>query len=250
VAAAHDRGLQPNADFDATETSGFGLSRLTPFGEERLGSAQWAGLENSHDKNASLWFKPARGDPVGFHFKEKLREDAARVVKALTQRGIQVELLSGDNGCAVKTVAESLGVRHWSANVKPQDKIARLEALKSAGKKVLMVGDGLNDAPALAAADASLSPSTAVDISQTAADAVFQSSKLSPVIELLWVARAADRLARQNFAIALAYNALFVPLAIAGYVTPLVAAVAMSASSITVTANAVRLRTKPLEFTR
>ncbi|MCF6240935.1 MAG: hypothetical protein L3J74_06265 [Bacteroidales bacterium] len=122
----------------------------------------------------------------------------------------------------------------------------RLEALKARGRKTVMIGDGLNDAPALAGAHASLSPSSATQISQSAADVIFQGAQLMPVIETLSVAKASKRMALQNFAIAAGYNTIFVPLAMAGIVTPLIAAIAMSASSIAVTANAIRLRTKRL----
>ena len=134
--------------------------------------------------------------------------------------------------------------------MRPDGKIVRLEALKAKGRKVLMVGDGLNDAPALAAAHASLSPSTAADVSQTASDAVFQGVPLAPIIEVLSVARASQRMALENFAIAIGYNIVSVPLAMMGYVTPLIAALAMSLSSIAVTGNALRLRKRKLILAR
>jgi Cu2+-exporting ATPase len=152
-----------------------------------------------------------------------------------------VELLSGDRTSITRDVAASVGIDDWRAEQRPGDKIGRIDQHAHAGRRVLMVGDGLNDAPALAAGHASLSPSTATDISQTAAHAVFQGRLLAPVVETLHVARMARQLALQNFAIAIGYNLVFVPLAIAGRVTPLLAAIAMSASSIAVTANALRL---------
>ena len=160
----------------------------------------------------------------------------------------EVLLLSGDREGAVKAAALAVGIEDWHAALKPHEKIERIEALKAQGRHVLMVGDGLNDAPALAAAHASISPSTAADVTQTASDAVFQGAKLMPVIELLATARKTRMMAFQNFAIAAGYNMLFIPLAMAGMVTPLIAAIAMSTSSIIVTVNALRLRTAKLEL--
>jgi Cu2+-exporting ATPase len=201
-------------------------------------------------KAAAVWYRCGDGAAVRLDFEDRLRGDAADVVRRLKAAGLETQLLSGDRASVVEATARQVGITGWMADVLPAQKIAHIQALKAAGRKVLMVGDGLNDAPALAAAHASLSPSTAADISQTAADAVFQGERLEPVLEVVAVARAARRLARQNFAIALSYNGVFVPLAMAGLVTPLLAAIAMSASSIAVTANAVRLKTMDLELRR
>ena len=141
----------------------------------------------------------------------------------------------------VKRIAAEIGIDTWRAELKPADKIAWLDQRAAEGRKVLMIGDGLNDAPALAAAHASMSPASAADISQRAADFVFQGEKLAPILDAIGTAKQARSMALQNFAVALVYNVVCVPLAMAGMVTPLIAAIAMSTSSILVTANAARL---------
>jgi Cu2+-exporting ATPase len=142
----------------------------------------------------------------------------------------------------VAPVAARLGISQWRGGLDPAQKIAAIEALQAQGRRVLMVGDGLNDAPALAAAHVSLSPISAAHIAQAHADAVFLGERLEPVREALATARRARALMRQNLWLAVIYNAIAVPIAVAGYVTPLIAAAAMSGSSILVTLNALRAR--------
>jgi len=226
---------------DVAEEPGRGLSLQTEYGEVRLGSRIWCGVEETGDTGPELWLVRPGAPPVRFAFSEQLREDAEAVVTALKARGLAVELLSGDRPATVAAIAERLGIADWRAAQSPADKCARLAELADAGRRVMMVGDGLNDAPALAAAHVSLSPSSAADLSQTAADAVFQGARLAPVLETLATARRAGRLVRQNFALALGYNLVAIPVAVAGFVTPLIAALAMSASSIAVIGNALRL---------
>jgi Cu2+-exporting ATPase len=155
--------------------------------------------------------------------------------------GCTVEICSGDRPAAVARVAANLGITSWRGDMRPADKVAHLEQLRSAGGKVLMVGDGLNDAPALSAAHVSIAPATGTDVTQSAADIVFQGASLAAIPDALLLARKADRLMRQNLGLALFYNLAAVPLAIVGFVTPLVAALAMSSSSILVICNALRL---------
>ncbi|MEO0463171.1 MAG: heavy metal translocating P-type ATPase [Pseudomonadota bacterium] len=173
-------------------------------------------------------------------FSDALRSDARATIGALAEQGIAASILSGDNAVAVAQVAKQLGLPSRAA-ANPKDKLKALEVLKAKGALPLMVGDGLNDGPALAAAHASIAPGTASDASQQAADAVFIGRALMPVALAIKAARATMRIVRQNFVLAIGYNALAVPLALFGYVTPLIAAIAMSLSSLIVVANSLRL---------
>ncbi|QWC57698.1 cadmium-translocating P-type ATPase [Erythrobacter sp. 3-20A1M] len=173
-------------------------------------------------------------------FADRLRPDAKVTVAAFATLGLEASVLSGDGPAAVARASAQLGIA-GKGGVDPAGKLAALEALKRAGRNPLMVGDGLNDGPALAAAHASIAPGTASDASQQAADAVFVGENLMPVALAVRVARATMRIVRQNFGFAIGYNTLAIPLALAGLVTPLIAAVAMSASSLVVVGNSLRL---------
>ena len=226
------------------EHPGQGLAATTAGGEIRLGSRAFCGAEaaaGAGDDALELWFRDETGRVSRFAFADALREDAAATLAALRHAGYAIALISGDRRSAVEAAARSLGIADFAAEVTPAEKLARLEALRLSGRRVLMVGDGLNDAPALAAAQVSMSPASGVDVAQSAADVVFQGARLAPVAETLASARRAAALVRQNLALAIGYNALAVPLAMAGFVTPLVAAAAMSSSSLMVIANALRL---------
>ncbi len=185
----------------------------------------------------------SRGDvSYVFAVRQRLRPDAQTVIDALLARGIATEIVSGDREPAVRAAAHALGIVEWRAGVTPADKIARIENLKRQGVKVMMVGDGLNDAPALAAAHVSMSPISAAHLSQATADLVFLGQPLAPVVAAIDYSRKALRLMQQNLWLAVGYNFLAVPIAIAGFVTPLIAALAMSGSSLLVMLNALRAR--------
>ena len=151
-------------------------------------------------------------------------------------------MMSGDTAAAVEEMAGRLGIPHWLAEALPADKAARVQALTDAGKHVLMVGDGLNDTAALAGAHVSISPATALDAARTASDIVLLGQDLSPLSDALRIATVARRRIKQNFGLSLAYNVIAVPVALTGFATPLIAALAMSTSSITVSLNALRLK--------
>jgi Cu2+-exporting ATPase len=229
------------------EVGGCGLRRVDERGEWRLGRREWAGVHaETDDDELELWLTGPDRVPHRFCFDEQPRADAAMVVDQLKASGKRVVMLSGDRRASVERTARLCGVEDWHAEHRPDDKVRLIEALAERGRRILMVGDGLNDAPALAAAHVSLSPANAADISQNAADAVFQGERLKPVTDLLGMASRSEFMVKQNLAMALAYNVITIPLAVAGLVTPLIAALSMSASSIIVVANALRLNISSL----
>lgn len=238
-------GAQPALTAAVTEHPGDGLEAVIAGETLRLGRRDWCGIEAADNAGEAaameLWLAGSRRAPRRFVFRDAVRRDAAAVVAGLKRDGYRVELLSGDRSAVVADLAAELGIDTWRGDCRPADKIARLETLAAEGCRTAMIGDGLNDAPALAAAFASLSPADAADVSQVAADIIFQGDRLAPLAETLRTARRARSLVLQNFGLALLYNLVAVPFAVAGYVTPLIAAVAMSASSVVVITNALRL---------
>jgi P-type Cu2+ transporter len=228
----------------AVEEPGQGVRAVIDGQPACLGSASFCRTADAaaHDSETSFIFFASGGDTLRIPIRQSLRPDAVAVTQALAARGLDLVILSGDRPEAVGPVASRLGIGQWRASLTPAAKIEAIESLKSQGRRVLMVGDGLNDAPALAAAHVSLSPITAAHLTQAHADAVFLGDRLVPVLRAVAVARRARSLMKQNLALTVIYNALAVPIAIAGLVTPLIAAVAMSGSSILVTLNALRAR--------
>ena len=231
----------------ACEQPGQGVLAGVAGMEARLGSAAFCAMpaQSGEEPGSSvIHFRHGEQTAV-FAIRQRLRPDAGAVTVALAARGLDLLILSGDRPEAVAPVATALGVTSWQGGVDPAQKIAALASLKAAGRRVLMVGDGINDAPALAAAHVSLSPISAAHIAQAQADGVFVGERLAPVLEAIDVSRRAHRLMRQNLWLAAIYNAVAVPIAIAGLVTPLIAAIAMSGSSLLVTLNALRAHGGP-----
>ncbi|WP_379552256.1 heavy metal translocating P-type ATPase [Qipengyuania sp. DGS5-3] len=218
---------------DITEQSGHGMSGV------------WNGVAVTLGKSDSTHGVPVTQLRIGergclIHFADPLREDAKDTLEALGTLGIESGIVSGDRSSAVEDVARTLSI-DARADASPQDKLTLLENLRDLGRRPLMVGDGINDGPALAAAHASIAPSSASDVSQQAADAVFTGRGLMPVALAVRVSRACMRIVRQNFTFSVLYNVCAVPLALAGLVTPLIAAIAMSVSSLVVVGNSLRL---------
>lgn len=238
--AARDAGVKPAEVNDILEVPGYGTEGRIGSQQVRLGRADWVGAGST--TQSAAWLAVADAAPRAFLFTDALRPGAAEAVQALQAAGKEVLLMSGDTTGAVEALANRLGIDKWLAEALPEDKASRIRQMTDQGKHVLMVGDGLNDTAALTAAHVSISPASALDAARVASDIVLLGQDLSPIAEACDTAQRATKRIRENFRIATVYNLIAVPLAVAGLATPLIAALAMSASSITVSLNALRLR--------
>lgn len=221
------------------EHPGYGVSALYRGQQVRMGRAEWVGA-TPRDHTAT-WVQIG-DDILEFGFADQTRGGAVDLITDLQQAGIDVQILSGDGLAPVSRVAAALGVTAYYANQTPETKAAHIAQLQAQGRHVLMIGDGLNDTAALTSAHVSISPATALDAARVASDIVFLGQRLDSLIGIIALSQTAQRRIRENFQLASLYNVLAVPVAIAGFATPLIAALAMSLSSITVTLNALRMK--------
>ncbi|MEM5500261.1 heavy metal translocating P-type ATPase [Ahrensia kielensis] len=231
---------------DIEELPGKGIKAIWNGKEIRLGQMEWVleitNRQNLNEAEKSTAFAIQGGNLVTFDYRENVRPSAYQTIKDLRSLGIGSTLLSGDTQATVERIARDMPLEQALSEHTPQAKLKFLEGLHAqSGLKTIMVGDGINDAPALAAAHVSFAPSSATDIGRQAADFILTRDDLSAITFARNIAVRTNRVVRQNFALALVYNCIAVPLAILGFVTPLIAAIAMSLSSIIVISNSLRL---------
>jgi Cu2+-exporting ATPase len=230
----------PDGEFDGEvrEVPGRGIEGSSSGVTWRLGSRDWCGLRDETSAATTAVWLTANGVPcASFRFNDVVRAGAADAIAELARFGLTSRMISGDQQGPVDAIASAVSIASAQGGLRPEEKVAAVS-----DGQTMMVGDGINDAPALRAAYVSMAPTSAADIGRSAADFVFSGEDLGAVPFVIITARRAARLVSQNLLIAIGYNAIAVPLAIAGMVTPLVAAVAMSSSSFIVVANALRLR--------
>jgi len=247
VAAARERNVTTRNCTRIREFPGQGLEGVCQGHSVRIGNREWCGgdirePDDTSETASQLWIKIDGQKPVVLTFADQLREDAKAVIAGWKQENLKITLLSGDRPLSVEAVARALGVDNFIAEASPAGKIDVIKNIETSGHRVLMIGDGFNDAPALAAAYTSMAPAGASDIGRSAADIIFLGNHLAPAAFARRISLQAHRLLQQNFALAIAYNLIAIPVAMAGLASPLIAAVAMSTSSIIVTVNALRLR--------
>ncbi|MCC6008040.1 MAG: cadmium-translocating P-type ATPase [Rhodobacteraceae bacterium] len=240
AAEAQRRGLVLPAIDAVTEHPGEGIEAEWRGRRVRLGRAAWVGADAA--SRTATWLALDGAAPRPFYFRDAPRPGTAALIAALKAQGLEIHLLSGDTAPAVAAFAAEMGISEARAQVLPADKLAHVADLEEAGRRVLMVGDGLNDTGALAAAHVSVSPASALDAARVASDIVLLGRDIDVLAGVLVTARMARRRITENFVISAAYNIVAIPVAFMGFATPLAAALAMSISSITVSLNALRLR--------
>ena len=254
VAAALARGITLPATTNAKTDSGAGIRADVPgVGTVKVGKPDYCGLalpDNLGDvwAIASIVAVAVNDRPLGaFALADALKPDSQAAVARLQARGIQVCIMSGDNAGTVAWVAQQLGIADARGNMSPRDKAEAIGALKAAGKVVAMVGDGINDAPALAAANVSFAMKDGADVAEHTASATLMQHSVNQLVDALLVSRATLQNIRQNLFFAFFYNVLGIPLAAFGYLSPIIAGAAMALSSISVLGNALRLKRAKIE---
>lgn len=244
--AEHYDGPQVKLE-NITDHPGKGMEASLDGKSIRLGSRVWCGDKDApQDERLELWLSVEGEKPVPFYFADRLRTDTKDTLASMMRQGLNFVLITGDRKNVAEKIAAEVGVTEIYAEYTPPQKFEILENYKQRGHHVLMVGDGLNDAPVLAGADVSMAPGSAVDMAQSAADIVFMGDRFSAVEETWAIAKKSQKLVKENFALAIAYNVIAVPLALAGIVTPMIAALAMSGSSLLVISNSFRLKRKKI----
>ena len=241
VRALEAQGVEAEPVADLREVVGQGIEGRVGGVSAALGRSDWVGGVLAPQSAMLTAFRLGNDPANAIFFDDALRSDAPAAIGRIRALGLDVQFVSGDSWTVVVPLARRLGL-FARARMSPADKFEAVERLERAGHRVLMVGDGVNDGPALKRASVAMTPSAASDVGRQAADLVFFGDLLMPVPQAVAAARRTMRVVRQNFAFAILYNLLAVPLAIGGWVTPLVAALAMSGSSIVVVANSLRLR--------
>ena len=255
VSAAQVRGLDIPAAQNAQTVVGAGITaEVEGVGLVKAGKLDFAELklpENLSDdvwRIASIVAVSANGKPIGaFALADALKADTAEAIGRLKKHGIDVYIMSGDNQGTVEYVAKQLGIAHAFGNMSPRDKAAEVQKLKAAGKTVAMVGDGINDAPALAAANVSFAMKGGADVAEHTASATLMQHSVNQLADALLVSQATLKNIKQNLFFAFFYNILGIPLAALGFLNPVIAGAAMAASSVSVLGNALRLKRVKIE---
>ena len=255
VSAAQARGLEIPAAQNAQTVVGAGITaEVEGVGLVKAGKLDFAELrlpENLSDdvwRIASIVAVSANGKPIGaFALADALKTDTAEAIGRLKKHGIDVYIMSGDNQGTVEYVAKQLGIAHAFGNMSPRDKAAEVQRLKAAGKTVAMVGDGINDAPALAAANVSFAMKGGADVAEHTASATLMQHSVNQLADALLVSQATLKNIKQNLFFAFFYNILGIPLAALGFLNPVIAGAAMAASSVSVLGNALRLKRVKIE---